>query len=241
MILEDIKTSLSALRQHGVVRSLELQLANRAYDDLTPIEIIGNMCAAQFQDNADRAQARLKKAAKFKFDAQPEDIIWDTSRGLEKTVIRGLLTGDWIRRKENLLLTGSSGVGKSWLGCAFGNAAIRAGYSVRYLRINLLLEDMRRADVDGSIPKLRKALASPDLLMLDDFGIAPISEKAKEYLFEILEARCDTGSTMIIGQLAPSEWYAYLGTKHLADAIMDRIVQQAHIMPLKGDSLRKRL
>ena len=183
----------------------------------------------------------MKNAAKLRFDAQPEDMIWESERGLDKQAMRSLFSGDWVRRQENILLSGSSGTGKTWVGCALGNAVVRSGQAVRYTRTNLLLEEMRRAHVDGSIAKVRKSLLGPRLLILDDFGIAPISESSKEDLFEILEARCDTGSTMIVGQLAPSEYYAYLETKHLADAIMDRIVQRAHVIQLRGDTLRKRL
>lgn len=241
MTIDDVKQMLGTLRQSGMARSLEYQLANRDYAELAPLEIVGNMCTAQAQHNADRAQARMKNAAKLRYDAQSEDMIWDAARGLDKPVIRNLFTGDWVRRQENVLLSGSSGTGKTWVGCALGNAVVRSGQGVYYTRTNLLLEDMRRAHVDGSITKIRKSLLDPRLLILDDFGIVPISESSKEDLFEILEARSDTGSTMIVGQLAPSEYYAYLETKHLADAIMDRIVQRAHVIQLKGDSLRKRL
>lgn len=112
---------------------------------------------------------------------------------------------------------------------------------MRYVRTNLLLQEMRTGHLDGTVSRLRKNLAIPKLLILDDFGIAPIDEPSKEDLFELLEARTDVGSTLIAGQMAPSEWYDYLASNHLADAIMDRIVQRAHRVELKGNSLRQRL
>jgi DNA replication protein DnaC len=190
---------------------------------------------------ADRASLALKRRANFRHHAEPEDINWDAARGLDKPQIRSLLTGDWVRRGENVLLSGAAGTGKTWLGCGIGHGAIRTGLSVRYFRTNLLLEEIRRAHADGSIARMRKSLSVPQLVILDDFGIAPIPEASKEDLFELLESRCDNSSTMIIGQLAPIEWHSFLDTSHMADAMMDRIVQRSHSIALKGDSLRKRL
>lgn len=232
---------LRSMRLIGMADSFELQMSNRAYAHLSCEEIIGNMCIAQKQHNDDHFLQTLKSKARFRHSAQPEDIIWDASRGLDKPSVRALLSGDWVIRTENLLLSGPVGTGKSWLGCALGYAAIRAGHSVRYFRTNLMLEELRKGHVDGSIGKLRKALLTPRLVILDDFGIAPIPETSKEDLFELLESRCDNGSIMIIGQLAPIEWHSFLDTSHMADAMMDRIVQRAHSVELKGDSLRKRL
>lgn len=241
MIAADVVAMLKALRLDGMAASFELQIANRAFDELSREECIANMCQAQHQANADRSLSALTRKAQFRHRAQPEDILWEAARGLDKASVRTLLTADWVRRTENLLLSGAAGTGKSWLGCAIGQAAVRAGLSVRYFRTNLLLEEIRKAHADRSIAKMRKSLYAPRLLILDDFGIAPIGEPSKADLFELLEARCDAGSTMIIGQLAPTEWHAYLDTGHMADAMMERIVQRAHMIALKGDSLRKRL
>jgi DNA replication protein DnaC len=232
---------LRTLRLDGMAASFEHQAGNRAFDDLSREEFVGNLCLAERQRKADRTQIALKRRANFRHIAEPEDIIWDASRGLDKSKVRELLNGDWVKRKENLLLSGAAGTGKTWLGCAIGHGAIRAGMMVRYFRTNLLLEEIRKAHADRSIAKIRKSLATPSLLILDDFGIAPIPEASKEDLFELLEARCDNNSTMIIGQLAPVEWHSFLDTSHMADAMMDRIVQRSHSINLKGDSLRKRL
>lgn len=241
MTSDEIEIMLTGLRLDGMADTLRELNSHRTYDDMTTIEVIGKMCIAQKHANEQRTLARLKRAAKFRLDAQPEDIIWDHKRGLDKQKLRSLLIPDWINRKENILLSGSTGTGKTWMACAIGHAMVRQGVTVKYLRTNPVLEQMRVAHLDGTISKLRRALTKPHLLILDDFGIAPIPEHSKEDLFELLEARTDLGSTLIAGQLSPSEWHDYLASGHLADAIMDRIVQRAHTIELKGDSLRARL
>lgn len=234
-------TMLAGLKLEGMAQAFEQMLSDRSTDELTLPEIVGRLCMAQRDKNQEQALARLRRAARFRVHAQPEDILWDAHRGFDKQKLRSLLQPDWVRRVENVLLSGASGTGKTWLACAIGNALVRQGISVRYVRTNLLLQEMRAGHLDRSISRLRKNLTAPQLLILDDFGIAPIDEPSKEDLFELLEARSDVGSTLIAGQKAPSEWYDYLASNHLADAIMDRVVQRAHRIELKGDSLRQRL
>ena len=162
-------------------------------------------------------------------------------RGLDRAYVAELLTCGWIRRCDNVLITGPAGSGKSFLGSALGAAAIDLGLSVRYVRTNPMLEQMALAHLDGSISKLRQSLISASLLILDDFGIAPITLRAKEDLLELLEGRIDAGSTIVMGQLAPEEWHDYLDAPHLADAIIDRLFQRSHRFALKGTSMRMRL
>ena len=241
MTSDEVEIMLTGLRLDGMADAFIEIIGNRSYDDMTTIEVIAKMCIAQKHAIEQRKLARLKRAAKFRYDAPPEDIIWGHKRGLDKQKIRPLFIPDWIKRTENILLSGSTGTGKSWMACAIGYAMVRQGISVKYERTNPVLEKMHIAHLDGTISKFRKTLIRPNLLILDDFGIAPITEQSKEDLFELLEARTDIGSTLIAGQRSPSEWYDYLASDHLADAIMDRIVQRAHIIALKGDSLRARL
>ncbi|MGB0908009.1 MAG: IS21-like element helper ATPase IstB [Maricaulaceae bacterium] len=240
MTEHDIDIMLEGLRLTAMAESYKEIVRSRMVSDMTTPEVIAQMCLAQKEANKHKTLIRLKRAAKFKFDAQPEDINWDASRGLDKSKLRSLTLPDWVNRTENVMLTGASGTGKTWLACAIGQSVIRHGVTVRYARTNLILEDMRAAHLDGTIARLRKAFIKPKLLIIDDFGIAPISEPEKEDLFELLEARTDVGSTLIAGQLAPGEWYQYLSSGHLADAIMDRVVQRSHSIELKGKSLRAR-
>ena len=241
MTIDETETLLLHLKLEGMAKALRGLMTSGSHIDMTASEIIGQMCISQKQENEARSLARLKRAAKFRHDAHPEDIIWNHERGLDKQKIRSLLVPEWSYNKENILLSGKTGTGKSWLACAIGLALIRQGLPVKYFRVNPLLDEMRLAHLDGTIARKKRMLARPHLVILDDFGISSISEAAKEDLFEILEARSDHGSTLIAGQLAPSEWHDYLSSKHLADAIMDRVVQRAHMIELKGDSLRPRL
>jgi len=241
MTFDEIEILLSGLKLDAMANTLRELIISRSHIDMTPAEIIAQMCISQKQDNEARSIARLKRAAKFRFDARPEDINWDIERKLDKPKIRSLFLANWSHNKENILLSGSTGTGKSWLACAIGLALVRQGLPVKYFRVKPLLEQMRLAHLDGTISRLRRLLTKPHLLILDDFGIAPIGEPSKEDLFELLEARTDVGSTLIAGQLSPAEWHNYLSTKHLADAIMGRVVQRAHVIELKGPSRRPTL
>lgn len=241
MTWDEIEILLLGLKQDGMATALGQLVSSRAHINMTTAEVFGQVCIAQKRTNETRSLERLRRAAKFRFDARPEDVIWDHSRGLDKQKIRSLFTSDWSHNQENVLLSGSTGTGKSWMACAIGLALVRQGLTVKYFRVPPLLDQMRLAHLDGTIAKLRRLLTRPHLLILDDFGIAPIEERSKEDIFELLEARTDVGSTLIAGQRAPSEWHDYLSSKHLADAIMDRVVQRAHTIELKGDSLRQRL
>jgi len=232
---------LEGMKLNAMAQSYREIMRSQASTDMTTEEVITHMCLAQKEANRHKAFMRLKRSAKFKHDAQPEDIIWGAARGIEKAKVRALLLPDWVNRKENIMITGASGTGKSWLACAIGQSLIRHDVTVKYMRTNPLLEEMRTAHLDGTIAKLRRALTRPQVLILDDFGVAPITEPEKEDLFELLEARTDVGSTLITGQLSPSEWYNYLSAGHLADAIMDSIIQRSHSIELKGKSLRTRL
>ena len=241
MTLDEIETHLILLKQAAMARTLREIIINKSHIDMTTTEIIGQMCISQKQDNEARSIERLRRAAKFRFKAHPEDISWDIERGLDKQKIRSLFLSDWSHNKENILLSGSTGTGKTWLACAIGLSQVRLGLSVKYFRVNPLFEQMRLAHLDGTISKLRRLLTKPHLLILDDFGIGRIDEQSKEDLFELLEARTDVGSTLIAGQRSPTEWHNYISSKHLADAIMDRVIQRSHRIELKGSSRRPQL
>lgn len=242
MTEERVRQSLRDLRLYGMLSAFDQQQRTSAYTEMSFAERLDHLCAAERNTRDDRVRERNFRAAKFKHKgADPSDIRFDTDRGLERSYFAELLTCRWIRNTENLLLSGPTGTGKTWLGCALGISAIEHGMGVRYVRTNVVLEEMALAHGDGSISKLRASLAKVPLLILDDFGIAMIGERAKEDLLELLEARIDNGATMVIGQLDPKEWHTYLDSPHLADAIMDRLVQRAHRIALRGASMRAKL
>ena len=240
MTVDQTCRRLADLRLAGMLQAFEQQNTSPAFADMAFVDRLEHLLLAEQHHRDARSRERLISRARFKHKADPRDIRFDEGRGLERAYMAELLTCEWVKRADNLLLSGAAGTGKTWIGCALGMAAISLGLSVRYVRTNPTLEEMRLAHLDGSISKLRSALVKADLLILDDFGLAPICEQAKEDLLELLEGRIDIGATMVIGQLAPSEWHGYLDSPHMADAIMDRLVQRAHRIPLKGGSMRQR-
>ncbi|WP_293352401.1 ATP-binding protein [Phenylobacterium sp.] len=158
---------------------------------------------------------------------------------MDRSLMGELLSSSWIDRHLNLVISGSTGTGKTWLACAIGVQAIRNGFPVSYHRVGTLLEDMQLAHIDGSIVKMRNSLSKPPLLILDDFGASTLNDRNKQDLFDIVEARGERASTIIAGQLHWEEWHSYLGAPHLADAIVDRVVHRAHKLDLRGESLRQ--
>jgi DNA replication protein DnaC len=154
-------------------------------------------------------------------------------------LIAQLASCQWIRAHQNLILTGATGCGKTWLACALGNAACRQGLSVVYVRTPRLFEELRIAHGDGSFGKHLTALAKTDLLILDDWGLAPLNQPERSDLLEVLDDRVGTRSTVITSQLAVEHWHAYLNDPTLADAILDRVLHAAHRLPLAGESQRK--
>lgn len=232
---------LVSLRLLGMVKAFDQQLGSSAFSAMPFEQRLDHLASVEEHERDHRTRQRLLRQAKFKVVADPREINFEAQRGLDRAYVAELLTCGWIRRCDNVLITGPAGSGKSFLGSALGAAAIDLGLSVRYVRTNPMLEQMALAHLDGSISKLRQSLISASLLILDDFGIAPITLRAKEDLLELLEGRIDAGSTIVMGQLAPEEWHDYLDAPHLADAIIDRLFQRSHRFALKGTSMRMRL
>lgn len=186
-----------------------------------------------------RMQSRLR-TAKLRLAAVVEDIDYRHPRGLDKRLMTALASGDWIRRHHNCIITGPTGAGKTYIACALGHKACREGFSVLYHRAPRLFQDLARAKGDGRYPRLMNALAKADLLILDDWGTALLTDEQRRDLFEIVEDRYERKSTLIAAQLPLDNWHDFIGDPTLADAILDRLVHNAHKIALKGDSMRKK-
>jgi len=181
----------------------------------------------------------VERRAKLKHAATPEDVDYRVARGLDRTLFNRLLTGSWIKEHQNVLITGLTGLGKTWLACALTNQACRQGYSSLYVRVPRLFEELAVAHGDGRYVKFITGLAKVDVLLLDDWGVAMLTDSARRDLLEILDDRYNQRSTIITSQLKVDDWHESIGDPILADAILDRLVHNAHKLDLSGESIRK--
>ena len=186
-----------------------------------------------------RLQRRLSQA-RLRQRACVEDLDFSARRKLDRSLVLSLADCLWIKEGRNLILTGATGVGKSYLACALGHRACLRGFSVRYARISRLFEELKLAHGDGTYPKLLNRLAKTDLLILDDWGLKALGEAERNDLLEIIEDRHGDRSTLIAGQLPVDHWHEVIGNPTLADAILDRIIHNAYRINLEGDSMRKK-
>ena len=182
---------------------------------------------------------RLLHNAHLKINACLEDIDYKTPRGLDKSVILSLANCHWIRNAQNIIITGPTGVGKTYLGCAFANRACRMGFSAFYIRLPQLFQNLAIAKADGSYPQLTKKLCKAKVLILDDLGLAPMTASERRDLLEVIEDRHGTASTIVATQIPIQHWHDNIRDPTIADAILDRLVHNAHKINLKGESMRK--
>lgn len=241
MLNEHTVSQLRALRLDGMVHALHDQASGTAAAGLGFEERLAMLVQREIDWRDGKRLARLLKAARLKVSsACIEDIDWRASRGLDRALIAALAGGDWLRHGHNVLITGATGVGKTWLACALAQQAARSGFSVLYMRAPRLLEELRVAHGDGSFSRRLAQLARIDLLALDDFAIAPISAAERNDLLELLDDRVGARATLITSQLPVTAWHEWLNDPTIADAILDRIVHASHRIALKGESMRKK-
>lgn len=240
MLVQQTLQSLRQLRLHAMAEAFEQQRGSAALQELPFEDRLAMLVDQECQSRVTSRINRLLKAAKLKASsAAMEDIDFRAGRGLDKRQITSLMSCDWIAKSQNLILTGPTGVGKTWIACAFANQAARRGLPVVYRRLPRLLEEMAVAREDGSLHKFRHQLTKARLLVLDDWGVVTLTSQGRQDLLEIVDDRVGTLSTVITSQLPVDGWHTYLGEPTLADAILDRLVHAAHRIALKGESMRK--
>jgi DNA replication protein DnaC len=231
---------LKTLKFYGMIQGLHDQAQHPAIDQLSFEERLGLLVDRELTDRLDRRLKNRLLQARLKQQACLEDIDYQSHRGLDKALVHSLHDCQWVKKHLNILITGPTGVGKSWIACALAQKACREGYTALYQRIPRLFQELPLAKGDGSYSKLLTRLGKTDVLLLDDWGLAKLTAEQRRDLLEILEDRHGTRSTIVTSQLPLDQWHASIGDATLADAIMDRLVHNAYKINLKGESLRKK-
>lgn len=241
MLSQQTINKLSEMNLNGMNKGYQDQLSSPACQGLAFEDRFGMLVDQEQTYRENKRLVRLLKSARLKTNACMEDIDYSHSRGLDKAQIASLNSTDWIKRGFNLIITGPTGCGKTWISCALGNQACRLGLSVSFQRLPLMLEELHLAHADGSFRKKLMQLAKVDLLILDDFGIATLNPQSRGDLLEVIDSRSGGKSIAITSQIPIDMWHDYLkgGNPTIADAILDRLVSGTLRIQLKGESMRK--
>lgn len=240
MLNEQSFEKLYAMRLNGMAEAFAEQLQQPGIAELSFEERFGLLIDRQWIFKEDRRMKRLLQNARLRVAACIEDIDYKTPRGIDKSVILSLASCDWIRQAQNVIIVGPTGVGKTYLACALANRACRQGHSSFYIRAPRLFHDVALAKADGSYAKLMNKLAKTKVLIVDDLGLAPLADQQRRDLLEVIEDRQGLSSTIVASQLPVENWHDSIGDPTIADAILDRLVHNAHQINLKGTSMRKK-
>jgi DNA replication protein DnaC len=229
---------LEEMRLSGFTRAYRDMMATGMNNDFTIDEVISHLVQAEWDERYNKRLQRLITNARFRYQACMEQIDYIEKRNLDKTIMLRLSSCDWIAKKQNVLINGSTGLGKSYLSSALGHQACQQGYKVFYRNSIKLFDELKVAKADGNYNKEIRKIETQDLLIIDDFGLKPFDSVQRLILLELLEDRHGERSTLITSQLPVNKWYDVIGDPTIADAILDRLVHSSHRIDLDGDTLR---
>jgi DNA replication protein DnaC len=224
----------------GMYRVFKTNLESGKTEGYTPDEMISNLIESEWDDRQNRSIDRRRKGAHFRYKASIEEFHYHTDRNVDRNQLMRFGDCSFINKHENILITGSTGIGKSYIASAIGHQACSIGYKVLYHNTAKLLGKLKIAKADGSYPKEIAKIERYHLLILDDFGIQPFDAQGRAALMELIEDRHEKSSTIITSQVPVGKWYELIGEQTVADAILDRIVHESHRLELKGESMRKK-
>jgi DNA replication protein DnaC len=239
MLVEQTMEKLVAMKLMGMAEALRRWMEQTKEKAMTPLDLAGLLVDAEWSDREQRKLTGRLRTARFRQDACVEDIDYQHPRGLQKAVMLDLAACRWVEAHQNVIFSGPTGVGKSYLACALGQKACRERYSVVYRRASRLYDELAQARADGTYFLLLRRLAKTEVLIVDDFGLEVLTASQRRDFLEVLEDRYGISSTVITSQLDPKNWHPIVGDETIADSVCDRLVHNAHKVKLTGDSLRK--
>lgn len=238
MLLDQTIEKLTAMKLLGMAAALQ-QWKQGGMKEVEPGDLIGLLADAECTARENRRLTRSLQEAHFPMDVTVEEINYHYPRKLQKAMFQELVSSRWIAAHQNVIISGPTGIGKTYLPCALGNKACRDGYRVLYTRAPRLFGELYKARVDGSYPKLLQRIAKFHVLIIDDLGCSPMDGQERRDLREVLEDRYAVSSTIVTSQLDSDDWHSFIGDETAADAICDRLVNNAHNFKLDGESMRK--
>ncbi len=238
-MIEATVEKLIVMKLHGMADAVQEQMKTRVYKEVSFEERLGMLVDREMDSRQDRKLRMLLTKARFRYPgASIEDINFRAQRGIAKDVLLKLSQNGWIQDKRNMIITGSTGVGKTYIACALGNSACRAGISTYYVRLPRLLHELNISRADGSYGKVLQRLSRTNLLIVDDWGLSPLSDTERIDFLEIMEDRYKVRSTILSSQIPVEKWHDLIGEPTIADAICDRLIHNAHHIKLTGTSMR---
>jgi len=237
--MNDILTKMRQMRLLGMAKAFQLTLESGKNEKFTPDEMITHLIDSEWDERYNRKLDRTLQSARFRYKASIEELSFENKR-IDKNQILRLADCEFVKQKENIIITGSTGIGKSFIASALGHQACALGYRVLYQHSTNLFGRMKIAKADGSYLKELAKIEKQQVLLIDDFGIQPLDAQSRLTLMEIMEDRHGKSSTIITSQIPVNKWHEVIGEETIADAILDRIIHDAHRIEMKGDSLRKK-